>query len=197
LNPAAKRTTGNERGVAAVELAIIIPILLILAFGVVDFGRLVQARLIVTNTAREGGSLASRGIAAGADLLDLLQSSADPLAIADQGRIYITKIRAGATAGAPNPVIASRNDRGTLGIDPVIRGNIGDAPAGLSPALYNHLTFNPDPGVMTSALTEITVVEVYYKYNPITPLPHLHLLFNSIPQILPDDGVIIGCKAVF
>ena len=52
-----KRTCGSttrERGVTAVEFAIILPILLMLVFGVIEFGRAYQARLTVTHAAREG-----------------------------------------------------------------------------------------------------------------------------------------------
>ncbi len=34
----------NEKGIAAVELALILPVLCIMAFGIIDFGRLIQAQ---------------------------------------------------------------------------------------------------------------------------------------------------------
>ncbi len=45
----------NSRGTAMVEFALILPVLLVLGFAIVDFGLLIQARLIITNVAREGG----------------------------------------------------------------------------------------------------------------------------------------------
>lgn len=50
----APRKTNRERGVAAVEFAIILPLLMMLVFGIVEFGRAYQARLAVTHAAREG-----------------------------------------------------------------------------------------------------------------------------------------------
>ncbi|MFV2039173.1 MAG: TadE/TadG family type IV pilus assembly protein [Acidimicrobiales bacterium] len=42
------------RGVAVIEFALIMPLLLMLVFGIVEFGQAYQARLTVTHAAREG-----------------------------------------------------------------------------------------------------------------------------------------------
>ena len=47
-------TPRRERGAAAVELAIVLPLLLLLVGGIIDFGRLMFAEVMVTNAAREG-----------------------------------------------------------------------------------------------------------------------------------------------
>jgi len=47
-------------GAALVELAIILPVLLLLAFGVFELGRAIQAKNIITNMSREGANLAAR-----------------------------------------------------------------------------------------------------------------------------------------
>jgi hypothetical protein len=55
-----KRRTGtglyrdSDRGAAAVEAAIILPVLLLLIFGLIDFGRMLNAQITVTSSAREG-----------------------------------------------------------------------------------------------------------------------------------------------
>ncbi len=46
-------TQKHERGAAAVELAIILPILLMLLFGIIEFGRWYNASITVTHAARE------------------------------------------------------------------------------------------------------------------------------------------------
>ena len=94
----------GEQGIAALELALILPLLIIMAFVIIDFGRLIQARLVVTNLAREGGSLASRDIQSAGNLITMLQAGASPLNLAADGRIYIWKIRAGTTAAKPGPL---------------------------------------------------------------------------------------------
>jgi Flp pilus assembly protein TadG len=44
----------NDRGAAAVELALILPFLILLVFGIIDFGRAYNAKLTLTHAAREG-----------------------------------------------------------------------------------------------------------------------------------------------
>jgi Flp pilus assembly protein TadG len=58
----------NQRGQAVIELALTLPLLLLVVFGIIDFGFMFQRYESVTNAAREGarlGSLASAGYTAG------------------------------------------------------------------------------------------------------------------------------------
>jgi Flp pilus assembly protein TadG len=43
-----------DRGAAAVEFALVLPLLLILIFGIIDFGRMLNAQITLTEAAREG-----------------------------------------------------------------------------------------------------------------------------------------------
>jgi Flp pilus assembly protein TadG len=51
-----------RRGIASVELALLMPLLLMLVLGSWEVGRLIQVSEIVNNAAREGGRLASTGL---------------------------------------------------------------------------------------------------------------------------------------
>jgi TadE-like protein len=55
-------THKEERGAAAVELALILPVILMLLFGIIQFGRAYNASIVVTHAARE----AVRKVALGA-----------------------------------------------------------------------------------------------------------------------------------
>ncbi len=44
----------NDRGAAAVEMALVLPMLLLLIFGIIDFGRMLNAQITLTEAAREG-----------------------------------------------------------------------------------------------------------------------------------------------
>ncbi len=69
---------GNERGQALVEVALVIPILLLLAFGVVAVGRVTDAQMGVSAVAREAaraaalandpGEAASQGVTQGQEV---------------------------------------------------------------------------------------------------------------------------------
>ncbi|WP_457185924.1 TadE family protein [Nocardioides sp. P5_E3] len=51
----------EDRGAAAVEFALIVPILLVVLFGIIDFGFAINRYTIVNNAAREGVREASLG----------------------------------------------------------------------------------------------------------------------------------------
>ena len=49
-----QRSGAGERGAAMVEMAIVLPVLLLLVFGIIDFGRLYNTQVTLTHAAREG-----------------------------------------------------------------------------------------------------------------------------------------------
>lgn len=51
----------RERGAAAVEFALVLPVLIIILVGVIDFGMVTNAQAIVANAARDGARVASMG----------------------------------------------------------------------------------------------------------------------------------------
>jgi Flp pilus assembly protein TadG len=58
-----RKSPGMTRsGTAAVELAVCLPMLLIVITGVWEVGRMVQAQAIIANAAREGGRQAAAGL---------------------------------------------------------------------------------------------------------------------------------------
>jgi len=158
----------GEKGASAVELAIILPLLILIVFGIIDFGRLFHARLILTNMAREGGSLASRDIQSASDLLTMLQAGSSPLDLAASGQIYIWRIRAGQSEAEPDPSIdyAASASTGSLNVASSIGS--GKTNLGLNSDVYQHLVF--DNVNQTADIGDITVVEVFYRYTPITPV---------------------------
>jgi Flp pilus assembly protein TadG len=56
----AKRGIRAERGAVAVEFAIILPVLLVLVFGIIDFGHAWYIRHVLENSCREGARYATR-----------------------------------------------------------------------------------------------------------------------------------------
>jgi Flp pilus assembly protein TadG len=54
-------THPRDRGATAVEFALLLPVLLLLLFGIIDFGRALNAQITLTQAAREGARLAALG----------------------------------------------------------------------------------------------------------------------------------------
>ena len=97
------------RGVAAVEFAIVLPLMALLLFMVADFARAIQAKIVLLNISREGANLAARAtsdlIGSSQGLMNTLAATTPPLDMNKRGMIYITKLMGPAKAGAPNIVL--------------------------------------------------------------------------------------------
>ncbi|MCI0682816.1 MAG: pilus assembly protein [Gemmataceae bacterium] len=59
-------------GVAAVELGVLAPVLLILLVGAWEVGRMVEVQQLLTNAAREGGRQAATGVKTVSDVKDVV-----------------------------------------------------------------------------------------------------------------------------
>lgn len=55
----------RDRGAAAVEFALILPLLLLVLFAIIDFGRMFNAQITITEAAREGARAVAYGQPAG------------------------------------------------------------------------------------------------------------------------------------
>ena len=80
-------------GAALIELAIILPILLLLVFGVFEYSRAIHAKNIITNMSREGANLASRTSSTVQQIMDAIALTAQPLDMTAKGMIFITEVR--------------------------------------------------------------------------------------------------------
>jgi hypothetical protein len=101
----ALRISGHGRasaGLAMLELALLLPILIFLALMVADFARALQAQLVLINITREGASIASRlpGYAM-PTLMDSLGLTVPnpPMDMATRGMIYVTEVTAVSVSG--------------------------------------------------------------------------------------------------
>jgi Flp pilus assembly protein TadG len=179
-----------ERGSALVEFALVLPFLLILVFAVVDVGQLVQTRLILTNVAREGGSIGSRQDSLDVNLPALLVASGRPLDLSGaDGKLIVTRIRSGQSSAQPLPTVERRMQTGGFAASSGVGSGLANF--GLTSTIYNHLVFNSVNGI--ADISSVTVVETYFKYRPITPLS------NFLPNLLTPDGggLILRSRAVF
>lgn len=84
----------RQRGVAAIEMALLLPLLVALALPVIDFARNMQAQMILINVSREGANLASRASLTFPmqTIMSSLSSTTPPLDMGANGMILITEI---------------------------------------------------------------------------------------------------------
>jgi len=87
--PSGRRRT---RGISLVELALVLPVLLLLVLGVVDFSRAIQFNNILVNLTREGANLSARTTEQPQYILRALIDTATPLDMNADGIMYITKL---------------------------------------------------------------------------------------------------------
>lgn len=92
----ATRMLGPERGQSLVEFAMVLPLLLVIMFGIVDFGRVFFSWVTVTNATREGARIGSLGSDA-ATVETRVRDTADTL---DQAQLSIAVMGAGGASGS-------------------------------------------------------------------------------------------------
>ncbi len=104
-------------GLSMIELALVLPVLLLLLLGVADFGRFILFDNILINMSREGANLAARTSQSPQFIIDALNHTATPLDMETHGMVYITRV-VGADGGAGT--VVSR-------VEEQYRASIGDA----------------------------------------------------------------------
>jgi Flp pilus assembly protein TadG len=95
------RHTENERGAVAVELALILPVLVMLVFGIIEFGRAYNAKIALTQAVREGARVLALG---SGDPVTTTKSAAASL---DPNQISVTPSSSPCTPGTSVIVTAT------------------------------------------------------------------------------------------
>jgi hypothetical protein len=180
-------------GAAAVEFAIMLPLLILLAFPVTDLARVVQANMILTNISREGANLASRTTRQEQEIMDALADTAPPLDMRAHGTMRITKIM-GLKEGSGVRNIVVGQHKWHKGAYAPPAGVWGCGAAGSSWAADGScrdiptLASAPTADVMTGMLADgevVFVVEGYYRLPML--FTSMDLGFGAIfPGIGPD-----------
>jgi hypothetical protein len=104
-------------GLSMIELALVLPVLLLLLLGVADFGRFILFDNILINMSREGANLAARTSQSPQFIIDALNHTATPLDMEAHGMVFITRV-VGADGGGGT--VVSR-------VEDQYRSSVGDA----------------------------------------------------------------------
>lgn len=96
----------RRRGAAAVEFAVVLPVFVILVFGMIEYGRMVMVQQVITNASREGARKA---------VLDGATTSSVQTAVTS----YLTsaKVNGGSAAVSPDPTTAASGDPITVTVN--------------------------------------------------------------------------------
>jgi Flp pilus assembly protein TadG len=94
--------TNDERGAVAVEFALLLPLLLSLVFGIIQFGLALNEKLTLTHAAREG----ARAAVVGADPVAAVKDAATGLGL-QSGDVTINTACSDKTSGEEASVTAN------------------------------------------------------------------------------------------
>ena len=112
------RNAQQDRGAAAVEFALLLPVLLLLVFGIIDFGRALNAQITLTQAAREGARLAALG---DPNVVSGAQSAATDLSPVS---VTVATCPTGTTSGASCVTVTTcPAGAGAAGIDAVVQAS--------------------------------------------------------------------------
>lgn len=101
MQPMHPRSQSCDRGAAAVEFAIVVPLLLLILLALVDFGRLFFVQVSLAGASREGARAASVGRSA-ADVATVVQASSPGVArVSSLGASTALTVLQGACTGTP------------------------------------------------------------------------------------------------
>jgi hypothetical protein len=157
----------SKKGQALIELTLIAPLMVLLAFGAVEVGSMISTYLTLTHTTREGANLVSRGTLPNVALNAVVASAAPTIRATNQTRwriIYTKIIQDPATPCPPEPckyIVDNVNPNGQI-----IRGNLNKQ-SKLGPPNGNRLSKTVLPGIENIKPQQIFhVFEVFYDYSP-------------------------------
>jgi len=145
----------DERGEVLVELAMCATLLIILAFGTIEFSQMLLVHQTMAGLTRQGSSLASRGTTL-PDTMSALVAQGASLNIATNGRIFVTEVAD--INNAPQIINQVESPSGIAAASAVGTG------------IGNPATMPSSARSILQAGQAIYVTEVFYTYSPMTPV---------------------------
>ena len=157
-----------ESGQEAVEFIITLPILLVIMFGILEFGNLFDITHAMSGLGREAANIAARGTALDT-VLAVTMTNGGAIQLGGHGGAVVTEIQV--QSGTPM-IIGQVASTGYLGQSRL--GLLGTQAMGLGsvPLLDGRSYY---------------AVEVYYSYQPFTPLRNL--VSSVVPDTLYDRTI--------
>lgn len=165
---AASRLRGEERGQDLVELVLVLPVLLLIVFGVFEFGHMIDTRHGLSGLMREGANIASRGEPL-ADVLQITMDNGASFGLASRGGSVVSELRIEGGEPIVEAQVASSGFETRS-----LMGAVGDTADALASVPLNEGT-------------RVYVVEVFYHYRELTPLGSLAR--GLVPDTIYDRAI--------
>jgi len=179
----------HSRGQALVEFSLVLPLLILMALGVVEVSYVLLDQHIVTKLTREGSNLISRNTSLGDAAAAMKAMESRPVVIGDGSKLIFSVVRNIPTIGANNynrAVLAQRYEYGNLSKSSTLKTagspSFGGAPdySAANPDGNTGLRVTNMPVTMSLGST-IYVTELYATHPTITPLAGFGV---QVPEVL-------------
>jgi hypothetical protein len=166
MAPSLGRILRSKKGQSLIELSLIAPLMLLLAYGAVEVGSVISTYLTITHTTREGANLTSRGTLPDPALDAIIVAAAPTLRttnLAQWNVIYSRIIQDPLAPCPPEPCKYIVDDTKPDG--QVIRGTLGKVSKLGTPG--SEVTQSKLPGIQDVIANQtFHVIEVFYNYAP-------------------------------
>ena len=182
-------TRHSQRGQTIIEFSLVLPLLIVMALGVVEISFALLDQHVVTKLTREGSNLISRNTALGHAALAMKAMGTRPVDLDNNSRLIFSVVRNIATIGATNynqAVLAQRYQYGPLSKQSVIQtqgaASFGPGPeyAAANPDNNTNLRVTNLPTTLSLGAT-LYITEIYTTHPTITPLGNFGI---QVPQTL-------------
>jgi hypothetical protein len=169
------------RGQSLIEFAFLMPLVLVVALGVIEFGYALLDQHVVTKLSREGSNLISRDTTLQDAVTAMTNMTTRPVDFGTRSRLVFSVLKKGATTSSPNydqVILYQRREYGSLtGVSSNLRtrgsGSFGPAPgyvANNSDTDTNLQISNLPANLNVTRGGLVYVTEIFTTHDLITPL---------------------------
>jgi hypothetical protein len=190
-NHTLRRRARDSRGQSLVEFSLVLPLLLLLAYGVSEIGYLLLDQHVVTKLTREGSNLISRNTTLADAVTAMTSMSARPVDFSTRSKVIFSVLKKGATTGTANYdqiFLYQRHEYGSLANGSKLATRGGGTFSG--PPDYQAANADSNTGLqvtnvpanlITSRGGMVYVTEIYTTHQLLTPIANWGV---SIPTTL-------------
>jgi hypothetical protein len=186
------RTLGRDgQGQTLLEFALVIPLLMVIVLGVVEFGYALLDKQMVTKVTREGSNLISRDTSLQDAATAMRNMATPPIDFNSSSKIIFSVIKRGGTVGTPNYdklILYQRYETGAISgtskIQTLGGASFGPPPDYQAPNSDSNVSLqitNAPNGLVTVPGGLVYVTEVFSNHKLLTPL---HNFGITLPQTL-------------